>query len=209
VLLIFEDLHWIDPTTREVLDLFFRRVACLPVLLIATFRPETHPDMKELREFVASWKGQQHVTILTLSRLSGSESEALIRQLFASTASLPIDLIAKSQVSHGVPLFMMTATVVEAELIRLPISAISRLSFEPPYHAPLMARLDHCRQQRRLQTERQSVESCHTSSWISPLAAPTRAARDTGRLVDAALIVRVASHRDCFCSNMGCCGCCL
>ena len=40
VLMIFEDLHWIDPTSREFLDLVLARIDCLPVLLVATFRPE-------------------------------------------------------------------------------------------------------------------------------------------------------------------------
>ena len=38
--MVFEDLHWIDPTSRELLDLTVERVASLPVLLILTFRPE-------------------------------------------------------------------------------------------------------------------------------------------------------------------------
>jgi hypothetical protein len=41
--MVFEDAHWIDPTSREVLDLTVERVRTLPVLLIVTFRPE-FPD---------------------------------------------------------------------------------------------------------------------------------------------------------------------
>ena len=59
VLMIFEDLHWIDPTSRELLDLAVARVERLPMLLIATFRPEFQPP----------WTGQPHVTTLSLSRL--------------------------------------------------------------------------------------------------------------------------------------------
>jgi predicted ATPase len=40
VLMVFEDAHWIDPTSRELLDLTVDRVARLPVLLVITFRPE-------------------------------------------------------------------------------------------------------------------------------------------------------------------------
>jgi len=40
---VFEDVHWIDPTSREVLDLSVERVSSLPVLLIMTFRPEFQP----------------------------------------------------------------------------------------------------------------------------------------------------------------------
>ena len=43
VLMVFEDAHWVDPTSRELLDLTVERVRNLPVLLIVTFRPEFQP----------------------------------------------------------------------------------------------------------------------------------------------------------------------
>ena len=52
VVLVFEDAHWIDPTSRELLDLTVERVRSLPVLLVVTFRPEFQP----------SWTGQPQVT---------------------------------------------------------------------------------------------------------------------------------------------------
>src|SRR6516225_5747638 len=59
VLMVFEDAHWVDPTSRELLDLTVERVRNLPVLLIVTFRPEFQPP----------WTGQPQVTMLTLNRL--------------------------------------------------------------------------------------------------------------------------------------------
>ena len=59
VLMVWEDLHWSDPTTRESLDLFIDRVSTLRVLMILTFRPE----------FTPPWIGRSHVTMLTLNRL--------------------------------------------------------------------------------------------------------------------------------------------
>jgi hypothetical protein len=59
VLMIFEDLHWIDPTSRELLDLILARIEPLPVLLVATFRPEFQPP----------WAGRPHVTLMALNRL--------------------------------------------------------------------------------------------------------------------------------------------
>src|SRR5215468_8029113 len=56
VVMVFEDAHWIDPTSRELLDLMVERVRSLPVLLIATFRPEFEPP----------WTGQPDVTMLAL-----------------------------------------------------------------------------------------------------------------------------------------------
>ena len=59
VLMVFEDVHWIDPTSRELLDLTIERIRRLPVLLIITFRPE----------FQEAWSGAAHVSILLLNRL--------------------------------------------------------------------------------------------------------------------------------------------
>ena len=59
VLMVFEDAHWIDPTSREMLDLMLNRVSQLPGLLIVTFR----------REFQHGWSGEPHVTALALNRL--------------------------------------------------------------------------------------------------------------------------------------------
>src|SRR5438874_13612416 len=56
VVMVFEDAHWIDPTSRELLDLTVEQVCSLPVLLVATFRPEFQPP----------WTGQPHVTNLSL-----------------------------------------------------------------------------------------------------------------------------------------------
>ena len=64
VLMVFEDVHWIDPTSLELLDLIVDRVPTLPVLLIITFRPE----------FAPPWIGRPHVTLLTLNRLPPARS---------------------------------------------------------------------------------------------------------------------------------------
>jgi predicted ATPase len=52
VLMVFEDVHWSDPTTRESLDLLIDRVPTMRVLVIITFRPE----------FTPPWVGRGHVT---------------------------------------------------------------------------------------------------------------------------------------------------
>src|SRR5215831_3218258 len=59
VLIIFEDAHWIDPTSRELLDLTVERLRNMPVLMLVTFRPEFQPP----------WTGEPHVTMLVLNRL--------------------------------------------------------------------------------------------------------------------------------------------
>ena len=54
VLMVYEDVHWSDPTTRESLDLLIDRVSALRILVIITFRPE----------FTPPWAGRSHVTLL-------------------------------------------------------------------------------------------------------------------------------------------------
>jgi predicted ATPase len=71
VLMIFEDVHWIDPTSLEVLGRIVDRIKTLPALLIVTFRPE----------FNAPWMGQSHVVSLTLNRLGEREAAAIIAGL--------------------------------------------------------------------------------------------------------------------------------
>src|SRR5215468_3734481 len=58
VVMIVEDAHWIDPTSRELLDLAVERIRSLPVLLIVTFRPEFQPP----------WIGQPQVSMVALNR---------------------------------------------------------------------------------------------------------------------------------------------
>src|SRR5207253_455553 len=67
VVMVFEDAHWIDPTSRELLDLTVERVSTLPVLLIVTFRPE----------FRMPWTGQAQVSMVTLNRLDQRDRTAL------------------------------------------------------------------------------------------------------------------------------------
>ena len=68
ILIVFEDAHWIDPTTLDLLDRTIARVANLPVLLVVTFRPELQP----------TWVGQPHVTMLPLSRLDRRDGAGII-----------------------------------------------------------------------------------------------------------------------------------
>jgi predicted ATPase len=107
VLMIFEDLHWIDPTSRELLDLILARIDHLPVLLIATFRPE----------FQSPWTGQPHVTVMSLNRLGRGDGAAMVERLAGNAALLPPDVIAEIvERTDGVPLFVeeMTRAVLEA-----------------------------------------------------------------------------------------------
>ena len=139
VLMIFEDAHWIDPTSLEVLGRTVDRIKTLPALLIVTFRPE----------FNAPWVGQSHVTSLTLNRLGEREAAAIIARLVGNK-ELPADVMAEIvERTDGIPLFVeeMTKAVLEAEsegAARRTVAAVPSPALAVPasLHASLMARLD-------------------------------------------------------------------
>ena len=140
VLAIFEDVHWIDPTSRELLDLMIERVRELPVLLIITFRPE----------FQAPWGGQPHVTNLALNRLDGRDVAAIIRGI-AGNMALGSEVVAEIvERTDGVPLFVeeLTKAVLEQAGQEnrmanvLSPSPVPGLAVPATLHASLVARLD-------------------------------------------------------------------
>ena len=95
VLLILEDVHWIDPSSREVLDALIDRVVELPVLLIVTFRPE----------FAAPWASRAHASTIVLNGLDRREAETMIEQV--GGGEIP-DGLSRQIIEHadGVPLFV-------------------------------------------------------------------------------------------------------
>src|SRR5262249_49355367 len=110
VVMIFEDAHWIDPTSRELLDFIIERVRNLPVLLIVTFRPE----------FQMPWSGQPQVSMVTLNRLDRYDRTVLVEQV-AGGKALPDEVLAQIvDRADGVPLFVeeLTKSVLEGGLLR-------------------------------------------------------------------------------------------
>jgi class 3 adenylate cyclase len=140
VVMVFEDAHWIDPTSREWLDLAIERVRRLPVLLLVTFRPEFQPP----------WIGQPQVTMLALNRLDRSHSAALVEQI-AGGKALPSEVIDQiADRTDGVPLFVeeLTKSVLESGLLReekghyILDGPLAPLAIPTTLHDSLMARLD-------------------------------------------------------------------
>ena len=76
--MLFEDAHWADPTTLEVLDLLIDRVRTIPLLIVLTHRPE----------FQSRWSGQGHVGALNLSKLTRTQSAAMVSALAAARRCL-------------------------------------------------------------------------------------------------------------------------
>ena len=140
VVTVFEDAHWADPTSRELLDLAVERVGSLPVLLIVTFRPEFQPP----------WTGQPQVTMLALNRLNRRDRTALVAQT-AGGKALPDEVVREiTDRTEGVPLFIeeLTKSVLESGLLReegdryVLDGALPPFAIPTTLHDSLMARLD-------------------------------------------------------------------
>jgi class 3 adenylate cyclase/tetratricopeptide (TPR) repeat protein len=139
-LFVVEDAHWLDPTTRDLLDLLAERVKCFPALMLVTHRPE----------FTARWTSYAHCTPLALSRLGRAACAALVDDLTGSKrlpAEVLNQIIAKTD---GIPLFVeeLTKTVLESGLLVEENGAYTLRGPLPPLAIPstlqdsLMARLD-------------------------------------------------------------------
>jgi class 3 adenylate cyclase/predicted ATPase len=144
ILCVFEDVHWIDPTTLELLNKAIDRIKAAQVLFLITFRPEFFPP----------WLDRPFVKMLRLDRLGRGQVETMIANI-TGRKELP-DEIFEQIVSKtdGVPLFVeeLTNTVLESGLL---LDAGDRyvsqspslvLSIPVTLHDSLMARLDRLAQ---------------------------------------------------------------
>jgi class 3 adenylate cyclase len=139
VLILFEDTHWIDPTTLELIGRTVDLIRDRRVLLIVTFRPEFEPP----------WTGRPHVTTVTLNRLVQRDVDDMIDRIVGNKfipASIRQDIIERTD---GIPLFVeeLTRAVLEAatesEARQTVAAAPSPLVAVPAtLQASLMARLD-------------------------------------------------------------------
>lgn len=140
VLMLFEDVHWADPTSIELLTLTIERVQTLPVLLIVTFRPDYQPP----------WVGLPHVTALALNRLGRRERTQLVEHITGGKSLPPEVLDQIVDRTDGVPLFVeeLTKAVLESEQLyedrdRYVLDQpIQQLAIPATLQDSLMARVD-------------------------------------------------------------------
>jgi class 3 adenylate cyclase/predicted ATPase/DNA polymerase III delta prime subunit len=140
ILMVLEDIHWIDSTSLDLVTMIIEEVPRLPVLFVLTFRPDFQPP----------WTGQPQVTTLTLGRLGQRETIVLAEQTAAGKA-LPPEILAQIvQRADGIPLFIeeLTKTILESRLVREENGQYQLDGPLPPLAIPsslqasLMARLD-------------------------------------------------------------------
>jgi class 3 adenylate cyclase/predicted ATPase len=148
-LCIFEDVHWIDPSTLELLELIISQISHARVLLVISFRPEFRP----------TWLTHANVTMHSLTRLSRSEGMGMIRNLLRDD-DIPQEIAHQIiEKTDGVPLFIEELT---SSILRVPIGTQSGerdfertaqpivLTVPETLQDALIERLDRVAQGRRL-----------------------------------------------------------
>ena len=137
---MWEDLHWADPSTLELLGLVLDQVPTARMLTLLTCRPEFHPP----------WASRSHLTQVTLTRLGRPQVEAMITSLTggkALPAAVVEQIVAKTD---GVPLFVeeLVKMILESGLVReegdhyVLTGPLPPLAIPSTLHDSLMARLD-------------------------------------------------------------------
>ncbi len=127
VLFLFEDAHWVDPTSQELLEVAASQLDRTRVLLIVTYRPE----------WEVSVRPHEHVNFMQLSRLNKTEGAEIVRNIAGNY--VPDDVIERIvSRTDGVPLFIeeLTKSLVEGGL------DIADADIPATLQASLLARID-------------------------------------------------------------------
>jgi class 3 adenylate cyclase len=190
VLIVWEDVHWSDPTSRELLDLTVDRLPSLPALLIVTFRPEFRPP----------WAGRSHVTLLSLNRLRPQQRAEMITHVTGGTA-LPKEIVDQIvDRTDGIPLFIeeLTKAVVESGVLAKTrdghwvVDPAAALVIPATLHASLLARFDRLAPTREVAQIAAALGRKFSHELISTVATIPKQRLDDAldQLVTAELIFR-------------------
>jgi predicted ATPase len=140
ILTVWEDIHWADPSTQELLGLFIEQTPTVQMLNVLAYRPE----------FVPPWSMQSHMTPITLNRLERAHIEALVGRL-AGEKILPTEVVEHIVgKTDGVPLYVeeLTKMLLESDLLEeesdqyILTGSLSSASIPATLQDSLMARLD-------------------------------------------------------------------
>ena len=140
VVCLWEDLHWADPSTLDLLTLCLDQIPTARMLALLVFRPE----------FTPPWKTRSYLSQLPLSRLGRAHVEAMVERVTGGRA-LPIEVVEQvATKTDGVPLFVeeLTKSIVESDLVRAVnnhyelTGPLSAFAIPSTLHDSLMARLD-------------------------------------------------------------------
>jgi class 3 adenylate cyclase/predicted ATPase len=188
VLLVIEDLHWVDPSTLDLLTLLLEQTPAARLFILLTARPSFNP----------AWTPRSHLSVLTMNRFTRKQTETMVNRVTGGK-ELPGEVLQQIVMkTDGVPLFIeeLTKMVLESGLIaerdgRYELArSVPDLAIPATLQDSLMARLD------RLATARDVAQLGATLGRafpylllraVSPLDEPSLQ-RELGRLVEAELL---------------------
>jgi len=185
-----EDLHWIDPSTLELLDLLVEQVPTVPALAFFTCRPS----------FEAAWGRRSHVTNLTLHPLTRRQVGRMVENVTGGRA-LPTEVVREVVAkTDGVPLFVeeLTKSLVESDLLELGEDRYEVNLHHLPVTIPstlqdsLMARLDRLGQAKRVAQVAAVIGREFSHELLQTVLGRSDDAlnEELGRLVQAELLYR-------------------
>ena len=196
LLLIFEDVHWADPTSLELLEHTIAKVQNIPVLAVINFRPEFSPP----------WSGHTHVTTLTLNRFTRNLAKTMMDRV-AGGKSLPEEV--QQQIverTDGVPLFVeeLTKSILESDLLteeadRYTLSgSLSGLAIPATLQDSLMARLDRLPQGKQIAQVGAAIGREFSRKLLESVCELEQAELDQAldELVDSGLVFRRGSSQN-------------
>jgi class 3 adenylate cyclase/tetratricopeptide (TPR) repeat protein len=188
VIVIVEDIHWIDPSTLEVFDAFVETFQHLPVLLVMTHRPGI--DKR--------WEGFGHITQVSLNRLGQKEMRALVDRITGGK-SLPKSVLEQILIrTDGVPLFVeeLIKTLLESELVREIDGGYEFDSEVPSMDIPatlrdsLMARLDRLAEVKEVAQAAACIGREFSYELLGAITDSEGLSEKLDQLVDAGLVFR-------------------
>ena len=190
VLLLFEDAHWADFSTLEVLDMLVAGATATSMLIVLSHRPE----------FKSRWSEHGHVVALNLSKLTRVQSTALISELAGSKAlpaGLVEDIVKKTD---GVPLFVeeLTKSILESGELRDAgdhyeyVGAADSIAIPATLRDALMGRLDRYQPAREVAQVAAAIGREFSHEMISAVATQSKAKLDEAlaQLTDSGLVFR-------------------
>ncbi len=190
LIVIVEDIHWIDPSTLEVFDAFVDSFQKLPVLLVMTHRPGPGIENR--------WEAFGHITQISLNRLGQKEMSTLVDRITDNRA-LPESVLAQVlKRTDGVPLFVeeLIKTLMESELVR---EVDGRIVFEsdiPSTAIPatlrdsLMARLDRLPLAKEIAQAAACIGREFSYAVLATIVSSDNLSEKLDQLVDAGLVFR-------------------
>ncbi|MCI0695274.1 protein kinase [candidate division KSB1 bacterium] len=195
LLFVLEDVHWVDPSTLELLNLIIAQAPTTKLCVLLTFRPD----------FTPPWEMRSYLNYITLNRLPRKEIEKMVGRVTKGKA-LPEEVLNHiASKTDGVPLFVeeMTKTVLESgmlqekddqyELVGLPFSgSLTQLTIPTTLRDSLMARLDHLATAKEVAQLAAVLGREFPYEWlhaVSPLNEATLN-EELARLVNAELLYR-------------------